>query len=267
MAIVRYGAGITEIVGSIGGWTFQKNPAGNIIRLRPRQKKYLTEKQSIARNNHIKYLQSYLDLPLAKKQLWSDFAELHTKDNIFGQSKTLTGQNWFEAINYNLHLIGQSEIQVPPDYELPVAVPEYSVNLTDEKIEVVFDPPVDPADTSIIIRTTFPTSVISKNVQAYNRITLVQESGPYNTIDITEAYKETHKIPYPPSPVAYCYLISVIVQTVNKNSGIASVGLIKQNSLILPAEGIGAWIIDDTFIVQPGIGIGFMYIDSSFFIY
>lgn len=267
MAIVRYGAGITEIVGSIGGWTFQKNPAGNIIRLRPRQKKYPTEKQSIARNNHIKYLQQYLSLSLTNKRLWSSFAELHTKDNIFGQSKTLTGQNWYEAINYNLHLIGQSETQAPPDYELPVAVPEYSVNITDEKIEVVFDPPADPEDTSIIIRTTFPTSVLSENIQQYMRLTLVQESGPYDTIDITEAYEITHRIPYPPSPVAYCYLISVIIQAVNKNSGIASVGLIKQNSLSLPADGINVWIIEDTFIVQPGIGIGYMLIDSSFFVF
>jgi hypothetical protein len=250
MAIIQYGAMVTAIRGSIGGWTFQKNPAGNIIRLRPRQKKYPTEKQSIARNNHVKYLQAFLDLPIAKKELWRDFAELHTKDNIFGQNKTLTGQNWFEAINYNLHLIGQAEVQDPPTYELPVSVPNYSVNLSRTKIEIIFDPPVNPPDTSIIVRTTFPVSVITKSLQQYNRITLVQDSGPYSTIDITAAYEDTHKIPYPPSSDSYCYIISAIVQTVNKNSGIASAGLIKSKSVVRPAGGIGFWIIGETFIVQ-----------------
>lgn len=250
MAIVQYGAEITAIRGSIGGWTFQKNPAGNIIRLRPGQRKNPTEKQSIARNNHVKYLQSFLNLSIAQKELWRDFAELHTKDNIFGQSKTLTGQNWFEALNYNLNLIGQPEVQIPPTYELPVSVPNYNVNLTRTKIEIIFDPPADPPDTSIIVRTTFPVSVITKSLQQYNRITLVQDSGPYSTIDITAAYEETHKIPYPPSEESYCYIISAIVQTVNKNSGIASSGLIKSNSLVRPAGGIGVWIIGETFIVQ-----------------
>lgn len=267
MAIVRYGAGITEFIGSIGGWTFQRNAAGSIVRLRPIQKKRITEKQSIAVNKHIGYLQLYSVLSLTNKRLWSDFAELHTKYNLFGQLKTLTGQNWFESINYNLQLADQMSVSIPPAYKLPVNVPNYSVNLTDEKIELIFDEPADPPNNYLIIRTTFPITSISKSIQSYIRLTLIHKSFPVTKIDITAAYKETHEIDWPPSPDPYRFIVSVMVQTVDITSGIASVGLIKQDSLYLPSRGIGIWIIEDTFIVQYGIGIDYMVIDYNFFVF
>lgn len=267
MAIIRYGAGVTEIVGSIGGWTFQKNPTGNIIRLRPRQKKNPTEKQSIARNNHIKYLQEYQALSLEKKQLWRDYAELHNKENAFAQTKKLTGQNWFESTNHRLKSTNQAEIKIPPTYELPVTVPSYSINLTKDKFEIVLDGPFYILYTSLIISTTYPVSLITKNIQASYRLTYIENSMGYTIIDITEYFKATHKIPYPPSQNSYGFLVSVMIQTVNRKSGIASAGLIKQKSLTLLGIGINAWKIEDTFIVYPGIGLGYVLIDSSFYVF
>jgi len=267
MATVRYGAGITEFVGSIGGWTFQRNASGAIVRTRPRQKKFPTPKQSVARNNHIKYLQLYSILSASKKHLWNLYAELYTKDNMFGQTKQLTGQNWFESINYNLELINQPLVTTPPTHYLPVEVPNYSVNLTDEKIEIVFDRPSDPENTSLIIRTTYPVAATSESINRYIRLTQIKESGPYDVIDLTDSFITTHEIPYPPSPEGYNFSIFVMVQTVNTISGISSVCLIKSNSIHLPFEGINVWIIEDTFTIRAGVGIDYEIIDSTFYVF
>jgi len=267
MAIIRYGAGVTEIVGSIGGWTFQKNSSGNIIRMRPRQKKVPTAKQSIARNKHIKYLEQYQSLSLEKKQLWAAYAELYNKENAFGQQKKITGQNWFESVNFKLHSIDKEEITTPPIYELPISVQSYTIELTSEKIFIQFLVPFLSTNASLIISTTHPVSLISKNIQAYYRETLIDNTEAHFKIDITEAFKSTHKIPYPPSAHAYGFLVSVMIQTVHKDSGITSAGLIQQKSLTLPGVGINLWIIEDTFIVAPGIGIGYLLIDSSFYVF
>lgn len=267
MAIVKYGGGIAEFVGSIGGWTFQRNAAGSIVRTRPGQKKFPTPKQSVSRNNHIKYLQLYSILSASKKHLWNLYAELYTRDNMFGQTKKLTGQNWFESINYNLQLINQPLVTIPPTHYLPVTVPNYSVNLTDDKIEIVFDRPQYLENTSLIIRTTYPIFVTSNSINRYIRLTQIEESDPFDVIDLTSSWITTHELPYPPSPEAYNFSIFVMVQTVNKISGIASVGLIKQNFIHLPIEGINKWIIEDTFTVRAGIGIDYEIIDSTFYVF
>lgn len=250
MAIVQYGAIVTEIKGSIGGWTFQKNPSGSIIRLRPRQKRVPTEKQSAQRNKFIRYLCGWQRLIQVEKNLWNDYASLFTKVNPFGRSKTLTGQNWYQSINSNRNLVGLTTLSSPPIHELPCDVQDFTINMDYNTFSITFDPPFDPADASLIIRTTYPITISSRSIEQYIKLTKTITSGPFSTIDLKTAWENTHGITYPPSLDSYSFSIAILVQTLKKSSGIASAGLIKSKFLIRPAGGIGTWIIEDTFIVQ-----------------
>lgn len=249
MAKVVFGAGITAIRGSIGGWTFHKNRSGNIIRLRGQASRESSEKQTRAHEKHQGFLTAFQRLSETNKILWDDFATTFTKIDKFGEDKTLTGQNWFESINQVRDLIGESILQSPPARDLPVAVPDTELIINDTTIKLDIGTGIDLSNTSFIIRTTSPFTRTTTSVRSALRLTKIIEVAASGIVDITADWEDTHNIPYPPSTIKICMKISTMIQTVNKSSGITSTGLIISDELLIPGVGIGVMIIDSTFIV------------------
>ena len=249
MAKVLFGAGITAITGSIGGWTFHKNRSGNIIRLRGQASKESTTKQTLAHQKHLRFLNEFQNLSETNKLLWDDFAITFIKTDKFGTDKTLTGQNWFEAINQTRDQISQSILEIPPAHDLPIAVPAITFIIDKTSIKLDVPTSIDFTDTAFIIRTTSPFTRTTTSVRSRLRLTKVLDQAISGIIDITADWEATHGIPYPPSTQAVCISLAVMIQTVNVSSGITSTGLILLDDLIIPLQGIGAFIIEDTFIV------------------
>ena len=250
MARVSYIAPISEIVGSIGGFTFQRNRSGTIIRSRPSTYKSSTIKQTAAQQLFIHYLQLWQGLSQANKDLWDAFAIAHTKDNSFGQTKTLTGLNWFQSINYYRELLRLSVLSSPPAYLLPAAVPAYSFNVDETTLEIDFSLPWDPPDCALLIRLTQPVNRNTESLQRELRLVKILTEGEYSSMDLLSDWENYFDIPYPPSSETSNFTLGVMVQSLRKASGICSVGRIELSKLDLPAEGIGFWIIEDDFIVQ-----------------
>lgn len=249
MAIIQYGAGIDALCGSIGGWSFQKNRSGEIVRARGLTFKSPTLKQSISREQLVKYLQLYQAISRADKILWNTYADTWDKDNIYGDTKTLTGQNWFQSINYNRELMGLGVLAAPPAHVLPDAVDPYEVILSNTKIKIKFDPAFNPANNSLFIRTTLPISLTTTSFRQFTRITKVIGAGPYAEIDLTADWESTHELSWPPSANYYCVVIGVVVQTCERDSGIASPGVFESESWVKKLLGIGWMIIGSTNII------------------
>ena len=250
MAKVVFGAGITAIRGSIGGWTFHKNRSGNIIRLRGQAARESSEKQTRAHEAHQRFLTEFQRLGEASKILWDDFATTFTKVDKFGEDKTLTGQNWFESINQVRVFIGESILQIPPARDLPIAVPNIKLLIDETSIKLDIGNATDFTNTAFIIRTTSPFTRTTTSIRSALRITKVINQAVSGIIDITADWEDTHGIPYPPSTIAICIKISSMIQTVNKNSGITSPGLIVSDDLRIALTGIGVMIIGSTFIID-----------------
>ena len=249
MAIVQFGAGIDAIKGSIGGWTFQKNRSGNIIRLRGQASKEATTKQTAAHELHQKFLQQFQKLSLSSKEAWDDFSLTFTKENKFGEVKTLTGQNWFESVNQNRELVQESILQIPPDHLIPVGVPNTILTIDKTAIKLEVATGTDLTDTAFIIRSTFPHTRTTTSVRSALRLTKIITTAVPGIIDITSDWETTHNLQYPPSTTAACFTITVMIQTMRKASGITSPGLIIFDDLRIPVQGIGVMIIDSTFQV------------------
>ncbi|MEE8209003.1 MAG: hypothetical protein V3T88_08660 [Nitrosomonadaceae bacterium] len=265
MAKVTLGVIVADIKGSIGGVTFQNNRSGLIIRARSGPRKTTSAKQTLAHQDHISAIQSFQALTLAEKTLWNDFAAVNTKVNRFGQVRELTGQNWFETIKLNRALFGLPQLDVPPVATLAIAVPPYTLVVDQTKIEVTFSPAFDPADNGLYIFTTYPLTRTTTNFRRALRKSKVITSGPFGTIDLTADWEATHGIPYPPSSAINCFNVGVLIQTINKTSGIPSPGLIEIGGTDSVPSGIGAMQIGTTFVVSPG-GIGFMEIGKTFMV-
>ncbi len=250
MARVLYGALITELRGSIGGFTFQPNSSGNIVRTRPTGRKASTRKQTIAQALHASFLSLWLNLSLADRILWNDFAALHTKINAFGEVKTLTGMNWFESIGQNRLKMGLSVLDQPPVFALPVGVPAFTVTLDPVTLEITFTPNFTPVGTDLIIWTTQPVSRVTTSLREAFRLTKIVTGDNYGTIDLKADWIATHSIPWPPTANTSCFQIGIMVQTCLQASGICSAGVINIDHLDVPITGIGFMEIETNFVVS-----------------
>ena len=99
MARVTYGSGITELAGSIGGVTYQKNASGNIAKLRSNPIVNPTSRQAVHQNNMAKLVAFWPTLSQADKDLWNDLAAAHLHTTPWGREKTLSGYQWFLSVN------------------------------------------------------------------------------------------------------------------------------------------------------------------------
>jgi len=99
MARVTYGSGVTELAGSIGGVTYQKNASGNIAKLRANPTVNPTSLQAGYQTNMAKLISYWPTLSQANKDAWNAFAAAHNHTTPWGEIKTLSGYQWFLSIN------------------------------------------------------------------------------------------------------------------------------------------------------------------------
>lgn len=250
MARVQYGAIITNLKGSVGGFTFQTNSSGEIVRKRPTGKKNPTVLQTVVQSEFTDLLAAWQSLSLADKILWNDFAALHTKTNKFGEVKSLTGMNWFISINQNRLTMGLGTYSQPPTYALPSAPPAFTVTLTAGVLSVTFSPNFQPTGTDLFIWTTQPVSRVSQKLRNAYRLTKVETGDNYGTIDLTTAWETTHGLSWPPGADTSCYTIAILIQSCLQSSGICSAGTTNNGHYEDPITGIGFWEIGATFVIS-----------------
>lgn len=250
MAIVEFGAGVVSIVGSIRGWTFQQNRSGNIIRGKPLQKKVATAKQTAQQALLVSLIQDFQQLTPGEKLAWDAFATSNTKENKFGQTKTLTGQNWFTTINAARGRLGLAQLSAPPANLLPVGITSFNLTVDATKIEISNITPDNPTDTGLFITTSFPNTLTTKLQRAPFRDTRVETGGPFGTIDLTTDWENTHSLPWPPGGFANCINIGVRLQPVRVSTGITGAAITKISGLDFVGSGIGSMEIESTFVVS-----------------
>jgi len=250
MAIVEFGAIVTDLVGSIEGWTFQRTRAGAIVRKKPRQKRVATSGQTLQQSAFVSLVQGFQALAPGDKLTWDAFALSNSKENTFGQEKILTGQNWYTTVNSAFERLGSPRVDVPVSAVLPEIITGFNLVVDASKIEINTITPNNPTDTGIFIDTTFPVTLTTKLQRSPFRKTDTVASGPFGTIDLTSDWEATHTLPWPPGGVANCINIGVRLQPVNTVTGIAGPALVVVSGLDFVGSGIDFMEIGSTFIVS-----------------
>lgn len=250
MAIVEFGAGVINIVGSIRGWTFQFTRAGTIVRTKPIQRKSSTPKQTAEQSAFVTQIQAFQVLTLGQKVAWDAFASITPKENKFGQQKLLTGQNWFVTVNSARARLGLAQLDTPPPNTLPVPITSFNLTVDPTKIEIDTLTPDNPTDTGIFIDTTFPTTQLSRAQRSPFRVTDTINSGPFGTIDLTSDWEAAHALNWPPGTVDDCVTIGVRIQPVNTVTGITGPAITLIRDIDISTSGIDFMEIEVTFIVS-----------------
>lgn len=115
MGLVKFGAGITQISGSIGGTVFSRNRFGNIVRPRTKPVNPRSVRQESARAV-VSYLAEYWhnDLNVTERGLWDVYAAAVAMTNRLGETMHLTGFNQFMRTNCIRLVYGQPVIDAAP---------------------------------------------------------------------------------------------------------------------------------------------------------
>lgn len=222
MARVNYSGIVTELVGSISGTVFQKNGSGFICRSVGHCRKSTTPLQKFQHQKHYSVLRDYTLLSLDDKLLWRDFASLHSRVDKFGNTRLISGANWFQSINSNLLLLGESGISSPPIYILPVSVPDMNVVVKSDGIYWNITGAVGNTDDFCELYLT-PALIAgtSKLYRFMRSVYVVQVSDPA-VLAFSWLQLSALGIVYNPDFFRDNTSIGWAARTVNKNSGIAS---------------------------------------------
>ena len=126
MALVKYGAGIVQMSGSIAGDVHARNRFGNYIRPRTKPVNPNSERQAAARSAIMFLAEQWREAPMTdlKRAAWDAYAASVAWNNRLGETVHLTGFNHFIRSNAALLRIGAAIVtDGPPDLGLPAADP------------------------------------------------------------------------------------------------------------------------------------------------
>lgn len=112
MARVTYGASVTEFAGSIGGVTFQRNASGPIAKLRSNPTVNPTALQAKYQHIFSMLVAYWPTISPEDKDLWDVIAAAHDHTTPWGETKTLSGYQWFMLCN----LLRFREFDTPRNY-------------------------------------------------------------------------------------------------------------------------------------------------------
>jgi len=144
MARVTYGSGITELAGSIGGVTYQKNASGNIAKLRSNPIVNPTSRQAVYQRQMAMLVAFWPTLSQFDKDAWNDIAAAHLHTTPWGESKKLSGYQWFLSCNLIRLRHFTNVLQNPYAWTVWAPPPQFTIEVSATYIRAAWVPDWDP---------------------------------------------------------------------------------------------------------------------------
>lgn len=143
MALVKFGAGVVQMTGSIGGTTFARNKSGNIARARTTGVNPATAPQEKIRAVMAYLTDRWLETVTAlQREAWGNYAAAVAMKNRLGETIKLSGFNHYIRSNAALLYADKTVVDASPT---TLSIPDhdptlsFSVSEATQNIEVTFD--------------------------------------------------------------------------------------------------------------------------------
>jgi hypothetical protein len=127
MALIKYGALISEARGKEAGLVFSRNSYGGYVKQKVSPVNPQTEFQLRERARLGVLAQQWVGLTEVQKDQWKQFGQQMTRVNRFGDQTGYTGFNAYVKCNRNRAIVGLAPISVPVT---PISFPVLTVVLT-----------------------------------------------------------------------------------------------------------------------------------------
>lgn len=187
MALIKWGALVTDGRGKIGGQVLTKGRSGAVIRNKVTPTNPQSSRQVAARQRLTQLSQGWRDLTQAQRDLWDGMVDAYSKTNVFGDIVKPTGKNLYTALGVNRLLIGESPLDAPltPSEIIPS-------NLMIDSLEVptnlVFDVIQAASGQKIVVQASAPVSPGISYPPTKLRIIGVIDQATAGTVDLSSNY-------------------------------------------------------------------------------
>jgi len=156
MALIKWGALVTDGRGKVGGTVLTRGRSGAVMRNKVTPLNPQTASQSASRNRLTSFSQAWKGLAQAQRDAWNAATGDYPRTNVFGDTVYPTGKNLYTMLNANLNLIGVAAILVPPVPEAVAAMDSITPAMAEgaDTASLVFGPSPVPAGNVFLIRAT-----------------------------------------------------------------------------------------------------------------
>ena len=133
MALVKFGLGVTQMSGSVGGSTFARNRSGNYVRSRTKPVNPNTARQVAVRAALAFLTDRWAQTLTANQRIaWNLYASNVVMQNKLGESINLSGFNHYIRSNAWLAHLGAPTVDDGPViFEIPAADPAFAVTISE----------------------------------------------------------------------------------------------------------------------------------------
>jgi hypothetical protein len=217
MARVQYGSIITDIAGSLGGLTFQRNGSGKIVRNRPIQPRQGSAGQNSVRQAFNDVTYNWSTLSLANKQAWAAYALAHPVTTYWGTTKQLNGYQMHNQINSYRKLCGLALTASPATYVSPYIPPLQSLTFNASSMVWQLIPTAGTFPSYFLLFTSPPISLSTANARGQVRLTKVSQVISATSISFLAEYLATHNLAALPASNGVNYYCHVYLAAVNSS--------------------------------------------------
>jgi len=156
MALIKFGAGISEMRGKEGGVIYSRNAYGAYIKAKISPVNPQTQKQLGQRSLMGNIAQAWSTLGSGDQASWDSLGAQVTRVNRFGDSTTYTGFSLFMRLNRNLSACGEDLIETAPSLpEIPVlTLGSLTANATVPTLTIGYAPTPVPTGMAMLLYVT-----------------------------------------------------------------------------------------------------------------
>jgi len=189
MARIIYSNIVDEIVGSIGGMTFQRNGSGTIVRIKPLGKKLINNRQFWAVGSLTSYLREYRQKTSAVKLQWLALVSSFVYYDRFGVTRVISAANLFSICSSQSFLYFGNYTNVMPVLTVYSPYDPFILSLGVNSMLLSWAVPQTLVDGNIMVFATPPLS--SLNVVPYSKFRYVYGSkiDSFSSFDVGFAWQ------------------------------------------------------------------------------
>jgi hypothetical protein len=171
MALIKFGAGVSEMRGKEGGVIYSRNAYGSYIKTKVSPINPQTTNQMTQRTLMGNLSQTWSTLDAGEKGSWDNLGSQVTRVNRFGDNTTYTGFSIYCKLNRNIVLSGGAALdEAPAIPEIPVLALS-SFTPTVAAMELAFTPTPIPTGFKLFIYATNNILTGRRFVKNYYRLT------------------------------------------------------------------------------------------------
>jgi len=200
MARILYSSQVDEIKGSVGGLSFQRNASGTIVRLKPSR---IQSPNSLQVDKNIYFSQAvtaWSNLSAQDQDEWNVWAAANPKTTNWGETKYLSGYNYFVACYCNAISCGATPEEEAPDAFTPLSITNVSMPVTSTTIIITpYSSIVHPND-YLLTFATMPIMSVGLNNRKLYRFMKAVAPATTSSINITTEWKAAFGFSSIPAP-------------------------------------------------------------------